>query len=171
MLASWPNCCVPGCSHRSITERTGAGFARAGPQLSDADPRYHAGDESAKGPLQRLGDSLRGPARVCTALSLRVARQDHRSWRAPPGRDLLPATGRVAVVAPTSATRSAGRRPETQRDEIAAPNSFDRTDSGGSADRSDADAASFSHQAATVGLQRFGVADAPAGNTESWRAN
>src|SRR6202790_4094551 len=89
--------------------------------------------------------------------SLGVARQDHRSRRASAGGDLLPAGGRLAGVARASTTRSVGGRPETQRDEIAAPDSFDRTDTGGSAHCSDADAASFSHQAATVGLLWFGI--------------
>src|SRR5579864_591264 len=81
-----------------------------------------------------------------------MARQDHRSRRAPPGGDLLPAVGRLAIVARASTTRSIGRRPETQGDELAAPDSFDWTHSGRFVDCSDADAASFSHQAATVGL-------------------
>src|SRR5579862_8827007 len=86
-----------------------------------------------------------------------MARQDQRSRRASPGGDLLPAVGRIAVVARASTTRSVGRRPEPQRDEIAAPDSCDWTDSGRSAHCSDADAASFSHQAATVGLLWFGI--------------
>src|SRR4029077_16622450 len=73
----------------------------------------------------------------------------------------LPAVGRIAVVARASTTRSVGRRPKTQRDEVAAPDSFDWTDSGGSAHCSDADAASFSHQAATVGLLWFGIENLP----------
>src|SRR5260370_13110467 len=88
-----------------------------------------------------------------------MAGQDHRSRRAPASGDVLPRSGRVAVVAPTSATRSVSREWETRRDEMAAPDSFDRSHSSGSADRSDADTAPFSHQAATVGLQRFGVED------------
>src|SRR5229473_5461603 len=88
-----------------------------------------------------------------------MARQDHRSRRAPPGRVLLQPARRFAGSASGSATRSVGGEPETQREEMAAPDSFDRSHSGGSADRSDADAASLSHQAATVGLQRFGVED------------
>src|SRR6202049_2308456 len=88
-----------------------------------------------------------------------MARQDHRSRRAPPGGDLLPAVGRIAVVARASTTRSVGGRPKTQRDEIAAPDSFDRTDTGGSAHCSAADATSFSHQATTVGLLWFGIED------------
>ena len=54
--------------------------------------------------------------------------------------------------APASATRSCWPKAGNTGDEIAAPDSFDWTDSGSSADCSDADAASFSHQAATVGL-------------------
>src|ERR1035437_7664720 len=86
-----------------------------------------------------------------------MARQDYRSRRASPCGDLLPAVGCIAVVARASTTRSVGGRPETQRDELAAPDSFDWTHSGGSVDCSDADAASFSHQAATVGLLWFGI--------------
>ena len=41
--------------------------------------------------------------------------------------------------------------------EIAAPDSFDWTHSSGSVDCSDADAASFSHQAPTVGLLWLGI--------------
>src|ERR1700675_1594205 len=88
-----------------------------------------------------------------------MARQDQRSRRASPGGDLLPAVGRIAFVARASATRPVGGRPKTQRDEMAAPDSFDWTDSVRVVDCSDADAASFSHQAATVGLLWFGVAD------------
>src|ERR1700676_1630083 len=86
-----------------------------------------------------------------------MAGQDHRSRRTSSGGDLLPAVGRIAVVARASTTRSVGGRPKTQRDEIAAADSFDWTDSGRSVDCSDADAASFSHQAATVGLLWFGI--------------
>src|SRR5216684_5512681 len=100
-----------------------------------------------------------GAARVRATRSLGMARQDQRTRRASPSGDLLPAVGRLAVVARASTTRSVGRRPETQRDEIAAPDSFDWTDSGRVVDCSDADAASFSHQATTVGLLWFGVED------------
>src|ERR1700674_1109480 len=86
-----------------------------------------------------------------------MARQDHRSRRASPCGDLLPAVGRLAVVARASTTRSVGGRPETQGDEIAAPDSFDWTHSSRSVDCSDADAASISHQAAAVGLLWFGI--------------
>src|ERR1700674_4261560 len=86
-----------------------------------------------------------------------MARQDHRSRCTSPGGDLLPAVGRIAVVARASATRPVGGEPQTPRDELAAPDSFDWTDSGGSAHCSDADAASFSHQATTVGLLWVGI--------------
>src|SRR3984893_12737916 len=86
-----------------------------------------------------------------------MAGQDHRSRRTSAGGDLLPAVGRIAVVARASTTRSIGRRPKTQRHDIAAADSFDWTDSGCPAHCSDADAASFSHQAATVGLLWFGI--------------
>src|ERR1700686_921078 len=86
-----------------------------------------------------------------------MARQDHRSRCTSPGGDLLPAVGRIAVVARASATRPVGGEPQTSRDELAAPDSFDWTDSGGSAHCSDADAASFSHQATTVGLLWVGI--------------
>src|ERR1700719_4194279 len=90
-------------------------------------------------------------------LSLGMARQNHRSRRASPGGDLLPAVGRIAVVARASTARSVGRRPETQRNEIAAPDSFDWTHSGCFAHCSDADAASVPNETATVGLLRFGI--------------
>ena len=73
--------------------------------------------------------------------------------------NLLSAVGRIAIFARASTTRSVGGRPETQGDELAAPNPFDWTDSRRSVDRSDADAAPFSHQAATVGLLWFGIED------------
>ena len=65
----------------------------------------------------------------------------------------------LQASASAGSTRSVGGEQEAQRDEIAAPDSFDRSDSGGSADCSDSDAASFSHQAATLGLQRSGFED------------
>ena len=47
-----------------------------------------------------------------------------------------------------------------ERDEIAAPDSLHRSDSGRSVDRADPDPSSVPHQAATVDLQRFGDRDA-----------
>ncbi len=85
-----------------------------------------------------------------------VSRPDHRSRRTSPGRDLLPTTGRVAVLAPAGTTGSAGREWKTWCGEIAAPDSFDWIDSRGTADCPDTDASSFSHQAATMGLQWLG---------------
>src|ERR1700680_4834640 len=148
-----PEQAQPGLSRRNRNPRAQG----TGPQLFGTDPRYHAGDESCESSLQKLGHSLCGAARVRTTLSLGVARQDHRSRRASPGGDLLPAVGRLAVVARASTTRSIGRRPETQRHEIAATNSFDWTHSGRFVDCSDADATSFSYQAATVGVLWFGI--------------
>src|SRR5271169_3605672 len=86
-----------------------------------------------------------------------MARQDHRSRRASPGGVLLSTARCAADSASARTTRSAGGRPETQRDELAAADSFDWTDSGRLVDRSDADAASFSHQETTVGLLWFGI--------------
>src|ERR1035437_9346877 len=148
-----PEQAQPDLSRRSRNPRAQG----TGPQLFGTDPRYHAGDESSESSLQKLGYSLRGPARVRTTLSLGVARQDHRSRRASPGGDLLPAVGRIAVVARTSTTRSVGRRPKTQRDEVTTPDSLDRPHSRRSVDCSDADAAPLPYQATTLGVLWFGI--------------
>ena len=65
----------------------------------------------------------------------------------------------VGYFAPASTAGSVDRESQAQRDEVAAPDSFDRTDSGGSADRSDSNAPSLWHQTATLGLQRLGSQD------------
>ena len=65
----------------------------------------------------------------------------------------------LQALAPASATRSVGGEQKARCDELAAPDSFDRSDSGGPAGCSDSDAASLSHQAATLGLQRSGFED------------
>src|ERR1017187_10558942 len=88
-----------------------------------------------------------------------MADQDHRTRRAPPGGGLLSATRRIAGSASASPTGSVGGEQEAQRDEFAAPDSFDWSDSWGPVDRPDSDAASLSHQAATLGLQRTGFED------------
>jgi hypothetical protein len=85
-----------------------------------------------------------------------MAGQDLRSRRAPPGRVLLLAARRPADFAAASAPGSFDGKQKTRRDETAAPDSFDRSDSSSPADRSDSDAPSLSHQAATLGLQRPG---------------
>src|ERR1700690_2160581 len=77
----------------------------------------------------------------------------------PPGRVLLSATRRIAGSSSASPTRSVGGEQEAQRDEFAAPDSFDWSDPGSSAGRSDSDPASLPHQAATLGLQRSGFED------------
>src|ERR1700680_1138546 len=106
-----------------------------------------------------MGEPLYGRASVRTTPSERMAGQDYRGRRAPPGRVLLPAARRIADSAPASAPRSVRGDQKTRRDEIIASDSFDRSDSGGPADRSDSDAASLSHQTATLGLQRPGFED------------
>jgi Transposase len=79
--------------------------------------------------------------------------------RAPPRGVLLSAAGRLTGSAPAGAPRPVSREQKTQRHAMAAPDSFDRTHSRGSAHRSDSDPAPLSHQAATVGLLRIGVED------------
>src|SRR5258708_7516489 len=92
-------------------------------------------------------------------LSFGMAGKDHGNRCAPSSRVLLPTARRAAGFAPGSATRSLGREPETRRAEIAAPDSFDRSDTRVSADRFDPDTASLSHQTAALGLQRSGFED------------
>ena len=87
---------------------------RTGPQLPGGHPGSHAGDESAESSLQKLGDSLRGRASLLRrAIAQRVAGQDHRSRRAPPGGVLLPATRRLQALRQQVRRRSAGREQET----------------------------------------------------------
>src|SRR5580704_3207962 len=62
--------------------------------------------ESPEGDLSRLGDRLCWPASVCTWLPCRVAREDHRSRRAPTRRDLLSAVRRLSGFASGSAPRT-----------------------------------------------------------------
>jgi len=112
-----------------------------------------------EGSLQKLGDSVRGRASLRAPPSERMAGQDHRSRRTPPGGVLLPATRRVAVDPPAGSTGSVGGEQEAQRSEFAAPDSFDRSDPCGPVDRPDSDAAPFSYEAATLGLQRPGFED------------
>ena len=110
------------------------------------------GDESGQGAIPKLGNSLRRSASLCTAASRRVVEQDRGSRRAPAGRVLLPTARCSASFALSRAAGSVGREPETERDKITAPDSFDRPDPICSADRADPDSASFPHQAATVDL-------------------
>ena len=77
-----------------------------------------------------------------------------------PCRVVLTAIGLAAEVAPSSTVRSVGGEPQAWRNEPAPEDSLYRSDSGRSADRAAADAASVSHQETTVGLQRFGSGNA-----------
>ena len=80
--------------------------------------------------------------------------QDHGTGRSAPGRVVLSATGWAAEVTPGSTVRSIGGEPQAWRDGAAPPDSLYRSDSGCSADRADANAASVSHQKTTVVVQR-----------------
>src|ERR1700690_3217409 len=77
----------------------------------------------------------------------------------PPGGFLLWATRRIAGFSSASPTQFVGGEQEAQRDEFAAPDSFDWSDPSSSAGRSHSDPASLPHQAATLGLQRSGFED------------
>ncbi|MGB2886089.1 MAG: recombinase family protein [Candidatus Acidiferrales bacterium] len=116
----------------------------------------NARHESPEGDLPKLGYSLYREAGLCTALSCRMAGENHRSRRAPPGGVLLPTTRRPAASAPTSAARAVGRGQEAQRVEIVTRDSVDRSDPGGSDHRDPPDTASLSEQATALDLQWVG---------------
>jgi hypothetical protein len=80
-----------------------------------------------------------------------------RSWGAPPGRVLLPTVRRSAALAPASTARVASREQQAPGQQIAAADSFDRTDSCGPVAGTDPNAASLSHQTPAVELQRPGA--------------
>src|SRR6266851_5118203 len=103
-------------------------FEGAGPQLSDDQQRSHPGDESGQGSVSQLGHSLWGSASLRTASSRGVVEQDRGSRRAPAGRVLLPTARCSECFAPSRATGSVDREPKTERNEITAPDSFDRAD-------------------------------------------
>ena len=126
----------------------------------DDQQRSHARHESAEGTVPKLEYSLRGCLGLCTASSGGMVEQDHGSRRSAAGRAVLSATRRARGVASRSATRSIGGEPQACRDEPALPDSVYRSDSGGSADGADPDAASVSHQETTMGVQRLGAGDA-----------
>src|SRR5713226_8523039 len=88
-----------------------------------------------------------------------MAGENRRSRCAPAGRAVLPATRRTAVLAPASAARAAGRRPETQRHEVATPDPFDRSDSSSPVARPLTDTPPVPHQTTTVELLRSGLRD------------
>src|ERR1700756_1519714 len=137
--------------------RTHLEGARA--QLSDDHQRSDAGHESDQGRVPKLGHSLCRASRVSTAPSCGMVGQDRRARRSPTGRATLPATGCVGAFAAGSATRSAGGEPETSCGEITASDSLSGSDSFRIAGCAARDAASFSHQATAVGLQRIRTRD------------
>src|SRR6202166_3705991 len=122
--------------------------------LNKLNPVYHG--ETGIRALKEVARSYLALTRDATRVMNRL-KALYRSWAIPcagqrvyapcdrsectsPGGDLLPAVGRIAVVTRASTTRSVVGRPETPRDEIATPDSFDWTDSGRVVDRSDTDA-------------------------------
>jgi len=70
-------------------------------------------NESGQGAVSKLGHSLSGSASLRTASSCRVVEQDRRSRGAQAGRVLLPTARCDASVAPSCATGSIGRKPNT----------------------------------------------------------
>ena len=88
-----------------------ANAARVGAQLSDHQPRFDPGDESAEGTLSRLGHSLRQHPGLCRSLSGRVVEQDPASRCAPARRAALSTAGWIAGLAAKPATRVFGREP------------------------------------------------------------
>ena len=70
-------------------------------------------------------------------------------------RILLPATGCPAIPAPGSTARAVGGEQEAPGQEIASPDSFDRSDPRRAVGGHTADTASVSYQAPALGLQRF----------------
>src|SRR6202050_80764 len=129
-------------------------------ELSDDQHGSDTGDDAREGDLPQLGDSLQRKTGLRRTLSSRVARQDPRSRRAPPGGVLLPAVRCVAGAAPASTACTAQRSAEARSLEIITRDSVHRSDPGSSADRFDANAASFPHQAAALELQRIWDRDA-----------
>src|SRR5215467_9218169 len=82
---------------------------------------------------------------------------------------LLPTTRCLAIVAPGSSAGSAHGEQETEGLETALPDSLAWSNPGGGVAGHSADAASFSHQAAAVGLWRLGHRDAQQRRSPSCR--
>src|SRR5215472_4031142 len=77
-------------AQRGLSQRAGyANFERIGAQLHHHDSRFDARDESPKGHLSRLGDSLCWPAGVRTPLPRRMACEDLRDRGTPSCGTLL----------------------------------------------------------------------------------
>src|ERR1700751_2260366 len=90
-----------------------ADATRVGAQLSDHQPRLNPSDESAEGPVSRLGHCLCGHPGLCRALSGGVVEQDSASRGAPPRGVALSTAGWIAGLAAKPAPRIPGREPET----------------------------------------------------------
>ena len=159
MLGSWPSLArQPSLPDLPWRER-GTHFEGTGAQLSNDHERSDAGDESDQGRVPKLGYSLCWASGVSTASSCGMVGQDCRTGSSPASRAALPATGCVGAFAAGSATRSAGREPETSGGEITTPDSLSGSDSFRVAGGAARDTASFSHQATAVGLQRIRTRD------------
>src|SRR5215470_7885940 len=115
-----------GVSRRTWT----ADAARAGPHVSDPQPRSEPGDESAEGAVSWLGHSLWGYAGLCPALSRGMVRQDRARGGAPASGAALSTVGWIAGLAANPAPGVIGGEPETQSLETAAADSLHRSDSG-----------------------------------------
>ena len=83
---------------------------------------------------------------------LGMAGQDQRSRRPATRRTLLPAAGCLTSVAPAGTSGSVAGKQEAPGMETAWPDSWDRPDPGGPADRADPDPAPVPHQTTTVDL-------------------
>ncbi len=91
----------------------GPHFEGARAQLSNDHERSDTGDESDKGRVPKLGDSLCRASGVSTAPSYGMVGQDCRTRSSSASQAALPATGCVGAFAAGSATRSVGGEPET----------------------------------------------------------
>ena len=151
---------------RKLAELLGSNFSgpfslrRHGPanaegisaQLYDHHQRSHPRDGSSESALPKQGHPLCRSASVRAAHRAAWLEKNHRSMRAPPGRDVLPATRRAAAFAPASAARAAGREQKVRGHEAVASDPLDWSNSCSSLARAPTNTAPVSHQAATLGL-------------------
>src|SRR5258707_8730427 len=96
--------------------------------------------------------NVRGDRSVWSRAMVGMAGQDQRSRRPATRRTLLPATGCLTSVAPADTPGSIAGKQEAPGMEAAWPDSWDRPDPGGPADRADPDPAPVPHQTTTVDL-------------------
>src|SRR5713101_8294278 len=87
-------------------------------QLYDHHQRSHARDGSSESSLPKLGHPLCRSASLRTTSSRRLAGENRRGRRAPPGGALLPTVRCPAALAPASAARVFGREQEAQRNAV-----------------------------------------------------